>query len=387
MVPKRHIMSCISLKKYPASATTFPPSVNPPLGLAPVTTGSSSNTKFGRTRGSVAVVAAVASSSATVATSCPGGSHSSSAEETNAAGPYAGPNLHRTSGNSRFSPVTRTTLPPPLYPTSGYTSRISIASFISTTIAFACVWPGERCSKSSPFRVTCTATNPAACDGATHARCPAPGSRTPSATCDPNRHFGDSEGCASGRCTTTRAPPVSGNTAGNAPSTPDCSWYVKRTFPPVKSFWLVDTRTGRPVRASAGVGFAAGATHSMVVALFHTPVVSIVPILHLSRLVLAKFRPSTVTAVPPLELPVRGNTDLVAAVGVYWNSTSDAWRPNAPTPLDTSTGTACSLFAGASHRINVEEMKCASTRVAPTRHDDDGLKSSPRTSITVPASP
>ena len=110
---------------------------------------------------------------------------------------------------------------------------------------------------------------------------------------------------------------MSGSCAGDAASTPESSWYRNFVSPVVKSLWFVEICTECPRRFSGGVGIAAGDTHSTVVDPLHTPLVSIVPTLHLSAFVLAKFLPVTDNTVPPMELPVRGKTEARIALGVY----------------------------------------------------------------------
>ena len=85
----------------------------------------------------------------------------------------------------------------------------------------------------------------------------------------------------------------------------------------MKSFWLVESRTGCPRREFAGGGCAAGDMHSTRVALFHTPAVSMAPILHRSVLVFAKFLPVIAIVVPPAEFPNLGDTEPSTARGVY----------------------------------------------------------------------
>ena len=80
--------------------TVLPPSTEPPEGFTPVTTGSSSKMKLGRTSGSIAVAAAAASSNATVIASCSGASHNKSADDISCAGPMMDPNLHLTSSKT-----------------------------------------------------------------------------------------------------------------------------------------------------------------------------------------------------------------------------------------------------------------------------------------------
>eukprot|EP00982_Pelagococcus_subviridis_P006377 30087-Pelagococcus_subviridis.AAC.15 len=116
--------------------------------------------KFGRTSGSVAPDAADASSNVTTPTSCAGTSQYMNADDTTCAVVLSVPNTHWTSSYKMWSPVTSTTPPPPLKPTSGNTTITSIATFISTMTPFPSTTPGGKYSKSAPFLATCTATNP-----------------------------------------------------------------------------------------------------------------------------------------------------------------------------------------------------------------------------------
>ena len=189
---------------------------------------------------------------------------------------------------------------------------------------------------------------------------------------------------------------MSGSSPGNAASTPDFSWYTNLVFLTVKSFPFVDTATVWPRRLSAGVGLAAGATHCTLFALFQTPLVVTVPILHFKRFVFAKFFPSTVTTVPPAEFPERGCTDLDAGTGAYVNSTADPPELGKVfcSPFETSTDTGpSSNTKGASHFIKVLEIKYVLYPTPepkwspPNPQVDHGLKSSPCTSKDVPRQP
>ena len=175
----------------------------------------------------------------------------------------------------------------------------------------------------------------------------------------------------------------------------------------VKSLPFVDTVTRWPVCASSATRRDAGATHVTEVALRHTPLVVIVPILHRNRLVFAKFHPSTRTTVPPAVLPERGDTCRVAGTGAYVNSTALFARAKlSRSPLDTSTATAPSRvpWNGASHFINTDETKwvvddayplgCSASLFVPAlscppsnQQTLHGLKCWPKTSSADPVWP